>query len=523
MVLTERLYFSGILASTLLMSASWSNTLFVNSAFNAYYAILFSAILLIVPFCFKCIRQKSFPRIDNIVLTFSLMILFLCIHKLFLSSEIYYYTSWLSAYLLFVGSRHYLRNQMIKQDLNRIYVIFCWVECIFSLLQFLGIMKSLSVDFKVTGTFENPNVTAIIISLGLPLVINRISLERKTWWLFMPLFLMVITIILLGCRTALLILAISFVLKLQPWIMRKFSKVDRNRKIISVCLVFAFFLVCGISLFRMKEKSSQGRLFIAKQTCNLIVQNPLTGIGYGLFEKEYNLFQASQLQNGTYSPREKANVRWVFTAYNEFLEQWAQGGLFGFALFSCLVFCIVRSSFLQGNYKARSFAISLIVIMVFNFWVQAYPIFLISIIGIANLSSSTTEEKRINQLSRAIVICSIIIAFIGFCHYSVTTIYGQYNLQQWMIAKRAHKHPLIEDLQKLKPYIGTSSNYYTQLGYAQIKAKKIDEAIITFEEARCFTSNPSIYIGLSHCYILNGRTRDASFCKQYLKTLNINY
>lgn len=66
----------------------------------------------------------------------------------------------------------------------------------------------------------------------------------------------------------------------------------------------------------------------------MIAENPFKGYGYGLFERNYNLKQASYFANQTSSNTERRNASFVAMAYNDYLEQTIEGGILGLLFYS---------------------------------------------------------------------------------------------------------------------------------------------------------------------------------------------
>lgn len=92
--------------------------------------------------------------------------------------------------------------------------------------------------------------------------------------------------------------------------------------------------IVGIHLYQIKNNSADGRLLIWKLSTKMIAENPFKGYGYGLFERNYNLKQASYFANQTSSNTERRNASFVAMAYNDYLEQTIEGGILGLLFYS---------------------------------------------------------------------------------------------------------------------------------------------------------------------------------------------
>jgi len=77
-------------------------------------------------------------------------------------------------------------------------------ECVWCLLQYAGAINSLNEYIKVTGTWSNPNVTALFLAMAWP-VVFWLMLSNKgihKWVAAAILIVLTTALILLKCRTA---------------------------------------------------------------------------------------------------------------------------------------------------------------------------------------------------------------------------------------------------------------------------------------------------------------------------------
>lgn len=57
-------------------------------------------------------------------------------------------------------------------NLFKIIAVIVAVESVICLLQYANIIQSQNHFFKVTGTWENPNVTAIFLAMAMPIILT---------------------------------------------------------------------------------------------------------------------------------------------------------------------------------------------------------------------------------------------------------------------------------------------------------------------------------------------------------------
>ncbi|NJM80786.1 MAG: O-antigen ligase family protein [Flavobacterium sp.] len=168
----------------------------------------------------------------------------------------------------------------------------------YCVLQYLKIIESKNIYFQVTGTWVNPNVSAIFLALTGPVFFILLKYNYKKITLTCFGFI-IIALVLLKCRTAYIGISISAIVYfgLQnnyiQWLRNNKNKI--SIKIIST-LILLIVVTLGITLYKGKKASADGRKFVWKTSSEMIIKRPFFGYGYGRFEKEYNLFQAEKIQ-----------------------------------------------------------------------------------------------------------------------------------------------------------------------------------------------------------------------------------
>ena len=148
-------------------------------------------------------------------------------------------------------------------------------------------------------------------------------------------------------------------------------------------LIFILIIGSGIGIYLFKKDSADGRLFIWKNTWEIIKDHPVTGVGQGMFPAYYMLYQAEHFKQNTDSPFERVagDNKYVF---NEPLKMWVENGVVGFVLMLVLLFLLFRRRVTQSfteNYTEshREEKISHLVILrgailaIFVFGLFGYP------------------------------------------------------------------------------------------------------------------------------------------------------
>jgi len=262
------------------------------------------------------------------------------------------------------------------------------VESVVCLLQFTGRVHSANNLFPISGTWVNPNVIAMFLAMSVPAML-LVYFEGGPLLKRMAVVVMIISlpsIFLLQCRTALIGTAIAAAIILNS----RFNILHglRQRFPVFILVLLAIFTVClagaaGNYFYRSKQASADGRAFVWKISLAMIAAKPVTGYGYGMFERDYNLAQARYIKNTPVPGPEISNASYVRMCYNEPLENAVEGGIIGCLLFAGLLAGMLLPAPLRKPDTSRSamtmpvsFAgIAVFTVMsLFNFTVQAIPV-----------------------------------------------------------------------------------------------------------------------------------------------------
>ena len=190
-----------------------------------------------------------------------------------------YRTVYLCVTLLSVISLSYcLRAGLLtKEGIYRGLLIIAVIHlfCVFA--QWLGFMEPENSLHHVTGACDNPNVTAMYLVGVLPVLLSVTRMRAVARLLF--LFLILLAIVILRCRTAYIGLAVEIVVMLFAYGKAR-NMISSHRWVVVVIGV----LVCAFSavkLYNMKRDSADGRLLIWKVSAQMVAERPM-GCGYGL-------------------------------------------------------------------------------------------------------------------------------------------------------------------------------------------------------------------------------------------------
>jgi hypothetical protein len=154
------------------------------------------------------------------------------------------------------------------------------LESLVCIAQFLGIIKSGSPLFPVTGTRANPNITAMFLAASFPAALYafKASANFRKSIFYSCIILLTAALFCLNCRTAYIGAAIPM-LFLFFWKKGLFERKNRQTALVTVIAILLVAIPVSISLYRMKQASADGRTLIWRLTTEMIIDG--SGFGYG--------------------------------------------------------------------------------------------------------------------------------------------------------------------------------------------------------------------------------------------------
>jgi len=538
-----------LLLGLILAGSLINSKLFIYPSLTAYFffAVLISG-LAIVSGVILLVRNKeqefslTFP-----VFIFLTLIAYSCLHGLFLHGYLNFrHNYFLFCGLLLLSAICVFRTQGFSyKSLFIIIGLLGVIESVWCLLQYISLIDSANTYFSVSGSWVNPNVTAMFLAMCLPVLL-------ALWLIHTGIFRKVITIsfifilgalMLLSCRTAYIgagtaiMLILNYRFGIIDWL-----KIKKNRPQSLFFIIFSLLILIsvGIKLYESKKESADGRLLIWKISTDMLLQKPVTGYGYGMFEREYNLEQAKYISEGKVSYAELKNARHVNMAYNEFLQNAVEGGIVGIILFTALILSLLllpvykeryqlflnlnktkpeKQNLTEGQlYIVAAYAniVAFSIMSVMNFTIEAIPVMCLFIIFAAILSiqtfdiNSTRQKNILSYLFRFVSIPSGIKSVtailligsglcIGYSQLNQAKAFLQNKAAADLIAKKQNIKALCLLLGVQKP-LQYSESYWHTVGIVWFKLNDYPKAIKALEQAKEFTSNPEIYSETGKCY-----------------------
>ena len=413
-------------------------------------------------------------------------------------------------------------------------------DCVLVFAQLAGLTKSLNPYFAATGSWVNPNVTAMFLVMCLPALLYLLFQFKRNGVLRVTILsLFGLSLILLKCRTAYIGTLIISLIILDHYY-KLWSKVTYkpNRKTTFTLTAIAVVILLPVILgqYHSKKASADGRLFIWKVSLDMIAEKPLTGYGYSKFAVEYNLHQANFIEAGRATERETQNAGFVRMAYNEFLESIIEGGIPGLILFGTFLVSIIKRKKTAGCPKSEEAATKAQPLPVFayagvcgfigmsvvNFTLTAIPAFCLFTVYIAFASLNNSyynlrpAASDVNLRKLLVVATGCIVLVLGFSSAVYHTNYTHAQMQNKKAAQLIDSGEYVkakEILNELKITLNHSESYWLNCGYLAIRTKHFPHAVYAFSQAKKLSSDPEIYYMLGKSYEENGDLVSAA--KQY--------
>lgn len=480
--------------SGLFVYSSLSNTLF----FSALTSLL--ALITSIYAIYKT-SGKGVSIYSGIICFWGIYIL---LHCYYMNGEYYRSLYLISSIIYLLTASYLIRIKIINVTfLKNILLSIAFAQLLFMIGQSLNFIEPYSKYFPISGTNENPNVNAIFLLCCLPIIIERIKSSKKAFGYKILLGCILLFLFILKCRTAYIggaIILLTYFLsgqRINQW----WRKSNFTKRIMSLSLLFILLFSIGTFLYQLKKNSADGRLLIWELSTEMIAENPIKGYGYGLFERNYNLKQASYFANQTTSSAEGQNASLVAMAYNDYLEQAIEGGVFGFLFYLGFFITLGYLATKQKDKEALSIILAIAGMALFNFIYAAIPIWFL----LLNYGAILFAIPH-NQFNLPFFIKKVL--SLTFCCIAAVLLYHQYRVinAQTSLKKSIAmlKENKAEDAQKLlKPFLeqaSTSEAFITQYANSFAKQKQYKEAIFLYKEASLYTSNVNLYYRMADCY-----------------------
>lgn len=477
------------------------------------YLLLESGIVIMAAICLcPYILDKQTVIIGKFELLISVWIAYVILHGTFMaetfeSYRTYYLCVTLAMAVVLVKMQR--KAMLIRENIEMGLLVICFIHIIYIIGQWTGVTDSGNAFFEITGSNENPTVTALYLVGCLPMLISRMRLSKSGMLYVLLSCMSIISIWGLRCRTAYIGLAMEIAIMMIMALRRKSSSIKWNVYNISltVFVLLLFVSVAGTKMYGMKKDSADGRLLIWKLSAEMIAANP-AGYGYGLFEKNYNLYQADHFSGHEHSGTERRNADFVYVPYNDYLEHGVEGGIVGMGFLAVFYVVMIRKAVLADDRKSAAVFGAFAVMSLFNFvYTSIQPWFLI----ICHSSFVAKQEAYEEIPKRNPVYTNVLwlmpVVFVAYKIYGFTD--AQISLCRIRTQACSNYSAVEHKYKELETNIGTSEIYWSSRANNAFKAELYEDALVNIHKARLYSSQPALFAMEYSCLRCLGNESDA--------------
>lgn len=305
----------------------------------------------------------------------------------------------LSLFLLFVSIR-------ISGPIKPLY-LYCGallsllVLSMWGYLQYFEWLPSPNNYFKLCGPYHNPGMLggmmAVILVFIVSAIIKRNRMIRKVKILFVLTVCVILfafpIFVLTEARAAWLAFIVAVGYSFISSCRMNFQR-TLYTGIAILCIVFGIIFL----LYSMKPESANGRMLIWKVGCEMVKDNPVTGLGRGAFENRYLYYQAEYMDMKA-TEKEKYLAGNTHLAFNELVRVTVENGIVGlcnYLLFFIGMWLLPVKHNIQ-THVCKSVILSIFVWSQFSYPNRMFPIISILVLAYAVLLK---HKKRIFFMER---------------------------------------------------------------------------------------------------------------------------
>ncbi len=394
------------------------------------------------------------------------------------------------------------------------------LQAVIALLQLYGLLPSLHLLFRLTGTFANPDALAGYLTSITPFAfgIYCLSKDQNLKW-FAGLFLLLVILVLptTMIRNAWIAAAAGILFVLSHMYRNKLAALFTRKLVatltIAGCLLLT--LLAGYALYSLKPDSIQGRFLMWKVSWRMFLAHPLWGIGFGRFGMKYGYFQADYFVQHPQNLYEKWLSGNVNHAHNEYLEILTELGIPGLLLFLSLVYLLWTTKAARPDPILVSAKASLLCLLVFGF--GSFPLSIlptaINAVFIMSIIAGHRQPLSIIPLknrTRIAISGMMIILAILLLNYTKKTFF---IFKEWHTAVQLslmQQYGLaIERYEKLYEYLENEGQFLLNYGGTLSLEGEHHKAIELLQRAQQRFADPNIHISLGNSYAALGGIPEA--------------
>jgi len=434
--------------------------------------------------------------------------------------------------------RTLLRKEFESQNLRIFYVLMAaflgagLVQAGYGLAQLYGVFPSRNPNFKITGSFLNPDYFAGYLAIIMPVAASLYLYSGRKRFPEAIKYLSAITFI-----GGLLVLPITydrgawlaatagigFVVAGYYRLFARFVEVmdTTTKKVAFGILGLSLLAGLGAGLYLVKPNSAYGRLFIWKITTRRMVPaHPVFGAGFNRFKAIYNNEQAAYFASGAGNAHEKWVAGNVHQAHNEYLQIQADLGVAGLILFGGIVVGLLadykqwlkgrsQNAWLRQIVIGALLSVSILAFFAFPFHILPTAVNIVFLGACCSALAPPVFQTTfpIGNKSLRFGMAGILIFTTACALYYSQRKYHQYK--QW---QRAVQVGFVGQQKKadslfshLYPRFQNNGRFLFTYGSYEARAGECRRALPLLKEARATYAGPHLYLLLGRCYRKTGQ------------------
>lgn len=328
------------------------------------------------------------------------------------------------ALILYVALKALLMCQSFDMSKVLLYLIVSVfiVESIYIIGQKSNLIFNTNSLFPVGGSFGHPGYSATLLGILILFLFSNFKYFGKNIWLQLVLwscFLMSFGFSLYAVsRTGILLNLIAFTLYITSLLSKKSTRL--------AAIGVAVFAIT-ISLAQLKKNSSSGRIFIWKNSLNMLTEMPLLGYGTDSFSSKYNRQQTLYFSGGYGTEKEKFLSDYILEAYNEFIEVTIEMGYLGLLLLTLfIIILLIEEKRAKSDLRTYPLILGYVITMCFwsSFRELPYLLTFFTLIAVAK----TVKVKK-NRRPRAFLFIAICF-FLFIVGFTANNVYDNYQFKK---------------------------------------------------------------------------------------------
>ena len=352
--------------------------------------------------------------------------------------------------LLFALALHVMRRAESRSMLATALVLAGAIEAVYVLLQYsfgdpIFLTAQLAGKWQTFGTLGNPNWTgeflavAALVSLGRLIDLRKAAAPQaaRSWQRRLTLVALILMLLALAATMA-RGAGLAFIIGAAAFLFARRRYGNAQLRLKSSILPLVITAAAGVVIILLpllsnqaainhllNFKSMRGRIWMWAVTWTMIRDAPWGGHGLGTFGLQFPLYQARAFSRNWSAPF-IANASFTSYPHNDYLQLWAELGLFGLLAFGALIWIVLkRGRVLAGDPLALgcwAAVISLLINAAVAFPLHL-PTTLMLFVVLVAVVEGTVSKKRVGLSKSALARFAIVLLILVSCFQAYRSSY----------------------------------------------------------------------------------------------------